>query len=184
MRLLNILILIILTTFTLNCERKNKHSEIRETLEKVLKADQRFRNPYIPAKQNPIDRRNIKIVTQIIDSLGWLGKDEIGNDANLALFLVIQHNDKLSTMEKYLAKMKAAAKINKADKSQVAYLTDRVELINGRKQIYGTQLTFDKNGNAFIDNVIDPGKVNERRKKMGMVAVEEYLKVVDSDSKR
>ena len=182
MRLKYILTLIILTTF-LNCEKKDKYAEVRKTLEKVLVDDQKFRNPYIPAKQNSLDRENTKIVTKIIDSLGWLGKNEVGNDANLDLFLTIQHADKLSTMEKYLPIMKEAAKKGNADKGQLAYLIDRVELLNNRKQIYGTQYTVDKDGKAFIENLIAPEKVNERRKTMEMEQLEKYLTAVNSDNK-
>ena len=175
------IILTILALFIIGCKKKEKYSEVRKTLEKVLIEDQKFRNPYIPEKQNAIDRNNTKIVTKIIDSLGWLGKDDIGYDANLALFMVIQHTDKLSTMEKYLTIMKEEKNSNKVDKRQIAYLTDRVELLNDRKQIYGTQYSIDKNGIKFIDNLINPEKVNERRKSMGMEPVEEYLMVLNEN---
>lgn len=77
--------------------------------------------------------------------------------------------------------MKEEKNSNKVDKRQIAYLTDRVELLNDRKQIYGTQYSIDKNGIKFIDNLINPEKVNERRKSMGMEPVEEYLMVLNEN---
>ena len=84
-------------------------------------------------------------------------------------------------MEEYLTIVKEEKNSNKVDRRQIAYLTDRVELLNDRKQIYGTQYSIDKNGIKFIDNLINPEKVNERRKSMGMEPVEEYLMVLNEN---
>jgi hypothetical protein len=164
-----------------SCEKKHKYAEIRKTLEKVMVDDQKFRQPiYDYVKQNPLDEKNIRIVTKIIDSLGWLGKDKIGKDANTALFATIQHSNKLSTMEKYLPIIKEASENGHAEKSQLAYLIDRVELLNNRKQIYGTQLSIRDNGKVFIENLINPTQVNARRKAMGLDTIEDYIRVCDS----
>ncbi|MBS1571915.1 MAG: hypothetical protein JST62_05915 [Bacteroidetes bacterium] len=163
------------------CKKNTQYSEIKKVLERVLVDDQKFRQPYYDyAKQNPIDDKNIKIVTKIIDSLGWLGEDKVGKDANLALFIAIQHARKLSTMEKYLPIMKEAVKKGNVKKCQLAYLIDRVELLNNRKQIYGTQLTIKDNGNFTIENIIDSSTVNIRRKSMDLEPIENYLKMVNN----
>ncbi|MGC4129299.1 MAG: hypothetical protein QM564_07005 [Bergeyella sp.] len=153
-------------------------------MEKVLEDDQKYRlQPTIDwQKQKEIDRKNIKIVTQIIDSLGWLGKDKIGEVANTALFIVIQHAPELSIRDKYLPIMKEAAKKGNVDKGQLAYVIDRGELVNNRKQIYGTQYSIDENGKAFIENLIDPKNVNARRKSMNLYSIEEYIKKIDSSN--
>lgn len=165
------------------CKKTENYSEVKKTLEQVLVDDQKFRQPtYDYIKQAPIDRKNIKIVTKIIDSLGWLGEDKIGHDANLALFLVIQHADKLETMEKYLPILKEAANKGNAKKEQAAYLIDRVELLNNRKQIYGTQYSIRKNGTTFIENLIDSVNVNSRRKSMDLYPLEDYLRKIDSSN--
>lgn len=183
MRLKHNYLLLILPLLLFSCKKKEPYLEVRKTLEKVLADDQKFRQAnYDETKQNPIDRKNIKIVTKIIDSLGWLGKDKIGNDANLALFAVIQHADQLSTMEKYLPILKEAAKKGDAEKEQAAYLIDRVELLNNRKQIYGTQYSMKKNGTAFIENLIDSVNVNTRRKSMGLYPIEKYIRMIDSSN--
>lgn len=167
----------------LGCKKTENYSEVKKTLEKVLVDDQKFRQPtYDFIKQNPIDRKNIKIVTKIIDSLGWLCEDKIGHDANLALFVAIQHADKLETMEKYLPIMRKATKAGNADKRQLAYLIDRIELANNRKQIYGTQPSINKDGKAFIENLIDPMNVNLRRKSMNLYPIEKYIKMIDSSN--
>lgn len=165
------------------CKKAENYSEVRKTLEQVLADDQKFRSPVFDlTKQASLDRKNTRIVTKIIDSLGWLGENKIGHEANLALFLTIQHADKLETMEKYLPILKKASEKGDADKKQVAYLIDRVELLNNRKQIYGTQLSFRANGKAFIENLQDSTNVNTRRKSMNLITLEDYLKKVDSSN--
>lgn len=166
-----------------SCKKKDdEYRIIKYQLEKVLVDDQKYRAPvYNPQKQNPIDRNNLMIVTKIIDSLGWLGKDKIGNDANLALFVTIQHAGKLSVMEKYLPIMKEAVKRGNAERSQMAYLIDRVEILNNRKQIYGTQYSIDDKGKVFFKDIADSSHVNTRRKSMNLGTIDEYIKMIDSD---
>lgn len=184
-KLNHIIVLFIFCFF--ECKKTKKtdnYIEIKKTLEKVLKDDQKYREQTIIdwEKQKPLDRKNLKIVTRIIDSLGWLGKDKIGKDANTALFITIQHADKLSTMEKYLPILKEAAKKGNAEKGQAAYLIDRVELLNNRKQIYGTQYSIRENGTAFIENLIDSANVNSRRKSMDLYPIEKYIRMIDSSN--
>ncbi|UZT97753.1 hypothetical protein ODZ84_21690 [Chryseobacterium fluminis] len=178
----NYTLLILILCFS-GCKKTENYSEVRRTLEQVLVDDQKFRTPIFDfAKQAPLDRKNTEIVTRIIDSLGWLGKDKIGKDANLALFTAIQHACKLSTMEKYLPLLKEAAYKGNAEKGQAAYLIDRVELLNKRKQIYGTQYSIREDGTAFIENLIDSAHVNSRRKSMDLFPIERYIKMIDSSN--
>lgn len=173
----------LLTFCCFSCKKKQEYEGVRKTLEKVLKDDQKFRDPnYDHFRQDSLDRKNIQVVAKIIDSLGWLGEDKIGTDANLALFVAIQHARDLETMEKYLAVMKKAVLNGNAKKKQLAYLIDRVELLNNRKQIYGTQLSFKNNGRAYVGNILDSMQLNARRKKMELDPIENYLKIVDSSN--
>lgn len=55
------------------------------------------------------DSINLLKVKKILDERGWLGKDIIGEQGNLTLFLVIQHSD-LETQIEYLPMIREAAK--------------------------------------------------------------------------
>jgi hypothetical protein len=61
----------------------------------------------------------------------------------------------------------------------VALLTDRIEVKAGRPQVYGSQLSF-KDGRWVLDPIGDSAHVDERRRKMGLPALAEYLRMVDS----
>lgn len=123
---------------------------------------------------NTKDASNLMIVTSILDQYGWLGAEEVGNRGNSTLFLVIQHSD-LATQQKYLPMMREAVKNGKAQSSSLALLEDRVALGLGKKQIYGSQISRDNNGEYFVMDLDDPDNVNKRRKEVGLNSIEEYI---------
>jgi hypothetical protein len=127
------------------------------------------------------DSLNLEKVTQILDKYGWLGSDKVGKVGNQALFLVIQHSNKI-IMEKYMPMMKEAAKKDNAPPQSVAMLQDRIEMLNGRPQIYGTQIQFI-NGKNVLYKVIDEKNLNKRRADVGLGPIEDYLKHWNIDYK-
>lgn len=137
--------------------------------------------------QNPFQRvfekdsvNTIK-VSAIIDKFGWLGPCVIGKKGNLTLFLVIQHSD-LKTQEKYLPLMKEAVKKGNASGADLALLVDRVEMLNGRPQIYGSQIQM-KEGKMVIYPIFDEKNVDKRRANVGLEPLEVYAKHWNIDYK-
>ena len=123
---------------------------------------------------NRNDSINLIKVKAILDQYGWLGADVVGQQGNTTLFLVIQHAD-LATQEKYLPIMREAVKNGKAQGSHLALLIDRVEMENGRPQLYGSQIT-GENGKAAIYKIADEANVNKRRAEVGLQPLEQYVK--------
>lgn len=70
--------------------------------------------------------------------------------------------------------MTAAVEAGEASRRELAYLTDRVLLFEGRQQVYGTQLAA-RGGKWVPDNLRDPGTADERRAAVGMTPLAEYL---------
>lgn len=125
------------------------------------------------------DSANLVIIVDIISKYGWLGAKEIGNEANSTLFMVIQHND-LKTQEKYLPVLRQAVKEGNAKAKELALLEDRVALKEGKLQIYGSQVSWNLKTNQYIIlPMIDPDKVDERRKAVGLGSYADYLKGFD-----
>ena len=127
------------------------------------------------------DSSNLVVVTGIIDTYGWLGDDVVGKTGNSTIFLVIQHAD-LKTQEKYLPVMKEAVKNGNANAAHLALLIDRVEMRNGRPQVYGSQIT-TKNGKPVIYEIGDEVNVNKRRAEVGLEPLEKYVKNWDIEYK-
>lgn len=128
-------------------------------------------------KINRVDSLNVIEVSKILDEHGWLGAETVGNKGNNALFLVIQHAN-LDVQEKYLPMMRDAVKAGRAEGSSLALLEDRVAMRQGRKQIYGSQITRDENGVYQIAPIEDEANVNKRRAAVGLQPLEDYVKRV------
>ncbi|WP_407534341.1 DUF6624 domain-containing protein [Elizabethkingia miricola] len=120
-------------------------------------------------KMKKIDLESVDIVAKIIDKYGWLGKDKIGKEANETLFLGIQHIDDLVVQSKYLPTIKDAVKKGNAEPWHLAFLTDRILMNQGKKQIYGTQkIITKKTETSYIIPLENPEKVDELRKEIGL----------------
>lgn len=118
---------------------------------------------------------NLVIVKKILDECGWLGDNIIGHYGNRALFLVIQHSN-IEAREKYIIMMREAVKKGNASPTDLALLEDRVALEHGRRQIYGTQLEYDKDkGELYVLPLEDPDNVDRRRAEVGLEKFEDYL---------
>ncbi|WP_460553861.1 DUF6624 domain-containing protein [Ferruginibacter profundus] len=116
------------------------------------------------------DVENIAVVASILDKYGWLSEKQISKTANLTLFLVVQHAN-IQYQLKYIDLLKKAVKKGHAKPAQFAYLLDRVNMRQGKLQIYGSQQSVSTNGNPYFFPIKDVRHVNKRRKKIGLTAL-------------
>ncbi|MCE4064724.1 hypothetical protein LXM63_06410 [Chryseobacterium gleum] len=122
------------------------------------------------------DSLNLIKVKKILDEKGWVGEDKVGAQANSALFLVIQHSD-LETQKKYLPMMKDAVAKGNASPGSLALLIDRIEIREGRKQIYGSQIGINQSNNTYyVLPLLDPDNVDKRRTEVGLGPISDYVK--------
>lgn len=114
---------------------------------------------------------------EVFAKTGFPGEDVVGKEGSKHFWLMVQHLDKwpafqqqvLNSMEKEVAKQNASAK-------DFAYLTDRVRLNTGQKQVYGTQVTYNIDSCQAIPKALEnPESVNQRRKSVGLEPLEKYL---------
>ncbi len=170
----------------------NYDKPLQNALLAIYDEDQTIRREYISAQKlygresNQVDSLgkimmikdsvNLIKVKEILDKYGWVGTDKVGGQANQTLFLVIQHAD-LKTQQKYLPMMREAVKNKNAQSSALALLEDRVALGEGKRQIYGSQIGFDSDSNkSFVLPLDDPGNVDNRRAKVGLGPLADYVK--------
>lgn len=126
-------------------------------------------------KINDIDSVNLRVVKSIIEKYGWLGSDVVGEKANSALYLVIQHSDE-DDRAFFLPIMRKAVENSSAKKQDLAYLEDRVADDQGRKQLYGTQVGFDETTEKYyLLPLEDLENVDARRAEMGLIPLKDYL---------
>ena len=125
---------------------------------------------------NEKDSANTVKVKTILDKHGWIGPDQVGEDANQTLFLVIQHAP-AATQRQYLPMMREAVAQKKAKGSSLALLEDRVALGEGKKQIYGSQVGRNReSGKYYVLPLEDPDNMDKRRAAVGLGSLADYLK--------
>lgn len=84
---------------------------------------------------------------QIIARYGWPGKNLVGKDGAENAWLLVQHADRDCPFQaSCLLLMQKAAASGEASPDDVALLTDRVLIRQGKKQFYGTQFLSIKDG--------------------------------------
>jgi hypothetical protein len=123
-------------------------------------------------KMEAVDKKNRDRLKEIVAKHGWPGRSLVGRDGAHAVWLVVQHSvADLAFMRRCLASMKAAPK-GEVEPKHVAYLTDRILVKEGKKQIYGTEL----NGKFVPEPIEDEANVDKRRADVGLMPLAEYLK--------
>mgnify|MGYP000961775738 FL=1 len=90
---------------------------------------------------------------------------------------MVQHCDFDPDFQKeVLQQMKIEVDKGNALSRNYGLLVDRVNLNTGEKQIYGTQITYNrKTGQAYPRDLEDSLNVNKRRKSVGLEPIEVYL---------
>lgn len=145
-------------------------SKRTQILSEVYESDQRIRKANDLIKYAKEDHRNQELVISIIEKCGMPTLKEVTQKHMNAIWLGLQHTDK-KNRKKYFPKIEKAVENGDLSKQQYALMKDRVLMDEGKPQIYGSQI---KNGKLY--KLENPESVNERRKKMGMGTIEDYLK--------
>ncbi len=149
---------------------------IKKQLDLIHERDQKTRKGIDSASYiKLIDSTNLLQVETLISKYGWLGKSFVGAKGNNTIFLVIQHSD-LKTQEKYFPMMQKSVDISESRPSDLALLQDRILMRQGKNQIYGSQVVFNKTGGQEFYPIEDEKNVNQRRAKVGLQPIEEYAK--------
>ena len=122
-----------------------------------------------------VDAENIKKLEAILAQHGWPGRSMVGEKASKAAFLVLQHSE-LSYQKKYIEYVRAAVANGEFSGSSLAMLEDRILMHEGKKQLYGTQIFSDEEGNLKVWPIDDPKLVDTRRASVGLTPMSDYLK--------
>ncbi len=128
-------------------------------------------------KIETIDQENTKWMQQIIDEHGWPTKKLVGAEAANDAWLLVQHADLDPKFQRRCLEL--MTKLPKDDISQknIAYLTDRVLLAEGKKQVYGTQF-WVVDGQLQPRPLEDPANVDRLRAEMGLESIAEYAETM------
>lgn len=124
------------------------------------------------AEMDAVDAQNTAWLAHLVDAHGWPGWARVGRDGARAAWLLVQHADHdVAFQRRCLGLLARAVAADDADPVELAYLTDRVAVNEGRAQTYGTQLDDDGTPRP----ILDPERVDERRASVGLAPLAEYV---------
>jgi hypothetical protein len=124
--------------------------------------------------------RHIPVIKNIYSQFGYPTIEMVGQESSTRYFILIQHADSDPKFQSsMLPTLKSLSKKGEVSIKDYAYLYDRVQRNTGGKQLYGTQLSYGKDGNLFdslnriiyAEDLADPNKV-------GLGPIEKYYEQV------
>lgn len=125
-----------------------------------------------------ITKGNTKILKKIVKQFGWPTIQLVGKKASNLAWLLVQHADHDLKFQRYcLRLMIKEAKRGNVLWENVAYLTDRILVNDGRPQLYGTQF-YESKAKLIPRLIKNVDELDERRKEMGLEPFEDYEKKI------
>jgi hypothetical protein len=148
---------------------------LRAELLRRVEIDQVARKALDTEAMREADGENLPWLKGVLAARGWPGASLVGTDGAFAAWLLAQHADADPAFQRQCLDLLAGAvEAGEATKRELAYLTDRVLLAEGRPQVYGTQVS--RQGDAWVPRDLgEPDGVDARRAAAGLEPLAEYL---------
>ncbi len=169
--------------------KKTNYKEISRELIQMGKKDQEYRMKMVH-KQSwedlkeeilALDKIHTKKLKAILTEIGLPTISKVGKKATLCAWLIAQHTPDTKFRQEYLLLMKKHS--DDVDPINLAMMQDRVNMENNKSQIYGTQFRRDKDGSFVLWKVRDRKNLDIRRKKVGLLPIDEHIKEVSKSYK-
>jgi hypothetical protein len=125
-----------------------------------------------------VDHRNTARMKELVEKHGWPTWSMVADDGTRCAWLLVQHGDHAPAFQrKCLELMRPYKKNDEVFLIDLAYLTDRVLVNEGREQVYGTQFHV-ADGKQQPRPIRDAENVDKRRKAVGMSTLKEYTETI------
>ena len=124
---------------------------------------------YVP-RMEAVHIKNAARLREVIEQYGWPGEDIAGKDGAEAAWLIAQHAiGEPDCQKSALGLLKESAAAGRTPAWHAAYLEDRIAMLEGRPQQYGSQWMDDpRDGRTRPWKLSDPERVNELRAAVGL----------------
>jgi hypothetical protein len=133
-----------------------------------------------------VDEETMVSLRSIVREHGWPRRGVVGLAAAIAgaqlLFLLLPR-EAAEFQRECLARLREAFEAGEASRYELANLTDRVLLGEGRPQRYGTQLIRGPGGLA-PEPIEDPDRVDEVRASIGLGSLAEWLRRAEAQARQ
>ncbi|MCU0407838.1 MAG: hypothetical protein MUD02_02720 [Bacteroidales bacterium] len=122
-----------------------------------------------------INEKNQADLEALLTGKGWPKASEVGQDAVMAAYLVVQHSTS-GLQYKYLPDVKRSCEAGELPWERYALMYDRALHNDGKPQKYGTHTLYnEKTRLPELYPLQDPSKVDEWRRELGMEPLSAYL---------
>ncbi len=176
--LLNYRDTLLITTLVEMHKKDQEFRTVFDSLVRIGSTDEKLKGE-ISYKISMSDSVNIKALIAIIEQKGWPGVNLVGDEGNLAAFLILQHSS-TPVQKKYIQLVEHSVKQGFTPKYLYAYLIDRILIRDGKPQKYGTQLEFNSQTGRYEVMLIESAeKVNGLRRAIGLPALQSYIDIVN-----
>ncbi|MFV8357162.1 DUF6624 domain-containing protein [Flavobacterium sp. XS1P32] len=127
-------------------------------------------------KRDSVGIDNQKKIKKIYSEYGYLGYNKIGQESSKKFWITIQHADNdIKFQQKMLKALEKEIEKNNAEKSNYAMLEDRIAINLNQKQRFGSQVTYNKVGQAIPKNgLLDSLNIDNLRLKYNLSSFKEY----------
>jgi len=133
-------------------------------------------------ERDSVGLANQQKIKKLNSKYGYLGFDKIGEEYSKKFWITIQHADNdIQFQQKMLKGLGKEVKKNNAEKSNYAMLEDRIAINLNQKQRFGSQLTYNKAGQAIPKNgLLDSLNVDILRIKYNLSPFKEYYNLMST----
>lgn len=122
---------------------------------------------------------NFSAIKSIADIYGFPGYDLVGKESSENYWMLVQHSDfDVPFQKRALKLMKIQVDKKNASGQHYAFLIDRININEGKQQIYGTQVNMGENG-TNIKPCTDTTNLDKRRLSVELTPIKDYLKKCD-----
>ena len=124
------------------------------------------------------DVENQRIVFGLLDAGGW--PEGLSDEANSAIFLVVDHAD-VEAQRRYYRDVVKAARRGYIDRGLQVTLRDRILMRGGKRQVYGTQTVSFARGDStvcYVWPVVRSRSIDRRRSRVNLPAMDRYVELV------
>lgn len=146
-------------------DRSQEPAEIARLLARMVEVDQGFRK--LPRDQHvdrDVDGLNTRTIKAWLANIDWFTISAYGRGADDDAWLLVQHADRdVAFQRDVLARLTKLVDQNETDRSNYAYLYDRVAVNDDKLQRYATQGRCTGPGQWAPKPYEDPAHVDERR---------------------
>ena len=169
-------------------------TSLQKKIDSLLQVDQQVQTDMITAYQHNAGlqekdslekvkeqtfNRHIPVLKDIIRQKGLPTYQLAGKESSDNFLTLVNHSFSDIPFQQKVAKLaKAEVKRKNISAPYLALMIDKMKIKSGKKQPYGTQCDYTKEGEAIAINLYRPGTIDKRRAKMGLSPLKTYLKMM------